>query len=101
VTRKIGIDALGVAVPRRYIDMAELAQARGVAPGKYVEGLGAREMAVAEPGEDTVALATVAARRALAASEIDPGKLGLLIVGTETGWRRRRARPAERSGSSA
>ncbi len=82
---KIGIDALGVAVPRCFVDMVELAQARGVDPGKYVEGLGVREMAVAEPSEDTVALAAVAARRALAASEIDPGRLGLLVVGTETG----------------
>jgi hydroxymethylglutaryl-CoA synthase len=82
---KIGIDALGVAVPRRYVDMVELARARGVEPGKYVEGLGAREMAVAEPGEDTVALAALAGRRALAASEIDRASLGLLVVGTETG----------------
>ena len=82
---KIGIDALGVAVPRRYVDMVELARARGIEPGKYVEGLGAREMAVAEPGEDTVALAALAASRALAASEIDRSNLGLLIVGTETG----------------
>src|SRR3954469_16278202 len=82
---KIGIDALGVAIPRRYVDMVELARARGVEPGKYVEGLGAREMAVAEPGEDTVALAALAGSRALAASEIDRNSLGLLIVGTETG----------------
>jgi len=85
MTMKIGIDALGVAIPRRYIDMVELARARGIEPGKYVEGLGAREMAVAEPGEDTVALAAQAASRALAASEVDRNNLGLLIVGTETG----------------
>lgn len=82
---KIGIDALGIAVPRRYVDMVELARARGVEPGKYVDGLGAREMAVAEPGEDTVALAALAARRALAGSALDRADLGLLIVGTETG----------------
>jgi hydroxymethylglutaryl-CoA synthase len=82
---KIGIDALGVAIPRRYLDMVELARARGIEPGKYVEGLGAREMAVAEPGEDTVALAALAGSRALAASELDRANLGLLIVGTETG----------------
>src|SRR3954464_9875093 len=82
---KIGIDALGVAIPRRYLDMVELARARGIEPGKYVEGLGAREMAVAEPGEDSVALAALAGSRALAASEIDRANLGLLIVGPETG----------------
>lgn len=81
----VGIDAIGVAVPQRYIDMRDLAHARGIDPAKYLVGLGAREMAVAEPGEDTVALATLAARRALAASGLDPAQLGMLVVGTETG----------------
>lgn len=82
---RIGIHALGVAVPRRYVDMADLAHARGVDPGKYIQGLGAREMAVAEPGEDTVALAAQAARRALTASGFERDTLGMLVVGTETG----------------
>ncbi|HEY0483059.1 MAG TPA: hydroxymethylglutaryl-CoA synthase [Kofleriaceae bacterium] len=82
---RIGIHALGVAIPRRYIDMEDLAHARGVPPDKYLHGLGAREMAIAEPGEDTVALAALAARRALAASEISRQRLGMLVVGTETG----------------
>ena len=81
----IGIHALGLAIPRRYVDMEDLAHARGVDPAKYLHGLGAREMAVAEPGEDTVALAALAARRALATSGIGRGRLGLLVVGTETG----------------
>ncbi|HEY5946127.1 MAG TPA: hydroxymethylglutaryl-CoA synthase, partial [Kofleriaceae bacterium] len=76
---------MAVAVPRRYIDIEDLARARGIDPAKYTQGLGAREMAVAEPGEDTVALAAEAARRALAAAKQDPSQLGLLVVGTETG----------------
>ena len=83
--QRIGIHALGLAIPRRYVDMEELARARGIDPGKYIQGLGAREMAVAEPGEDTVALAAQAARRALAASGVPASKLGMLVVGTETG----------------
>ena len=85
MTRRIGIDAIGLAIPRCYVDMEALAVARGVAPGKYLQGLGAREMAVAEPGEDTVALAAQAADRALVASGIDRSNVGLLVVGTETG----------------
>jgi hydroxymethylglutaryl-CoA synthase len=81
----VGIDALGVAVPRRYLDLGDLARARGVDPAKYTHGLGAREMAVAEPGEDTVSLAAAAARRALEIAGLDPRDLGLLVVGTETG----------------
>ncbi|HEX8108283.1 MAG TPA: hydroxymethylglutaryl-CoA synthase [Kofleriaceae bacterium] len=82
---RIGIHALGLAIPRRYIAMEDLARARGVDPAKYIQGLGAREMAVAEPGEDTVALAALAARRALVAGDVSPGRLGMLVVGTETG----------------
>jgi hydroxymethylglutaryl-CoA synthase len=82
---RVGIDAMGVAVPRRYIDIEDLARARGIDPAKYTQGLGAREMAVAEPGEDTVSLAADAARRALAAAKLDGSELGLLVVGTETG----------------
>lgn len=82
---RIGIHALGLAIPRRYVDMEDLARARGVEPSKFTQGLGAREMAVAEPGEDTVALAAQAARRALDASGIAPDELGMVVVGTETG----------------
>lgn len=82
---RIGIHAIGIAVPRRYVDMQDLARARGVEPEKYLHGLGAREMAVAEPGEDTVALAALAARRALDAGAVNRGELGMLVVGTETG----------------
>lgn len=82
---RIGIDAIGVAVPRRYVDITDLAHARGVEPAKYTRGLGAREMAIADPGEDTVALAATAARRALDAAGLDGSELGLLVVGTETG----------------
>jgi hydroxymethylglutaryl-CoA synthase len=82
---RIGIHAIGLAIPRRFVDMTDLARARGVEPDKYIHGLGAREMAVAEPGEDTVALAALAARRALAASGLGRDQLGMLVVGTETG----------------
>ncbi len=77
-----GIEAVGLAVPGQYVDMAELAAARGVAPGKYLEGIGIRRMAVAADDEDTVTLAVRAARQALVG--VDVGDIGLCIVGTET-----------------
>ena len=82
---RVGIDAIGVAVPRRYLDLEDLARARGIDPAKYTHGLGALEMAIAEPGEDTVSLAAAAGRRALEIARLDPRDLGLLVVGTETG----------------
>lgn len=81
----VGIEAIAVATPRRYLALGDLALARGVAPAKYTVGLGAHEMAVADPGEDTVALAATAGARLLRAHDVDVSAIGMLIVGTETG----------------
>lgn len=85
VSSRVGLEALAVAVPRRYLAIEDLAVARGVPPAKFTSGLGAREMAVADPGEDTVALAATAASRLLRESDVDPGRIGMVVVGTETG----------------
>jgi hydroxymethylglutaryl-CoA synthase len=84
VTPSIGIDALSLCVPQGYLELSDLAEARGVPPSKYIEGLGVRRMAVAQPWEDPVALAANAARRLFATSGADPGQVGLCVVGTET-----------------
>jgi hydroxymethylglutaryl-CoA synthase len=81
---KIGIDAIAISVPEGYVDLADLAAARGVAPGKYIDGLGVSRMAVARAHEDPVALAANAARRLFAKAEIDPSRIGLCVAGTET-----------------
>jgi translation elongation factor EF-Tu-like GTPase len=41
MNQRVGIEALGVAVPRRYVAVEDLANARGVAPAKLTVGLGA------------------------------------------------------------
>jgi hydroxymethylglutaryl-CoA synthase len=83
--QQVGIESIAVAVPRRYIDLADLARARGVDPAKYTQGLGGLEMAVAEPGEDTAALAASAVAKLIANRGLDPARIGMLVVGTETG----------------
>lgn len=80
----VGIEALAIALPQHYIELADLARARGVDPDKYTKGLGGLRMAVPDPGEDAVALAATAARRLLATTRLDPGRIGLLAVGTES-----------------
>lgn len=81
----VGIDALAFAGPAGFVEMTDLAEARGVDPGKYLQGLGQRRMAIATPCEDTVTMAADAATRALQGFDIDPAEIGTLIVGTETG----------------
>jgi hydroxymethylglutaryl-CoA synthase len=79
-----GIDAIALAVPRGYVELTELAGARGVPASKYTNGLGTHRMCVAAANEDPVTLATDAARRVLRLSGVDPAEIGLCVVGTET-----------------
>lgn len=82
--RTVGIDAMAFHGPEHYIDMADLAAARGVEPEKYTRGLGQLAMAVATPCEDTVSLAVSAGRKVLQDFAVDPAEIGTLVVGTET-----------------
>lgn len=81
---QVGIDAVSFAVPEGYIDLGELAEARGIPPEKYFSGLGVRQMAVAAFHEDPVAMAANAARRLFRQSGASVDEVGLCIVGTET-----------------
>ena len=81
----VGIDSIACHVPKHYIDMADLAEARGVSAAKYVDGLGQERMAIATPPEDPVHLAVNAACKALERMGIDPAEIGYVAVGTETG----------------
>lgn len=80
----VGIDQLAVYVPRYVLNLETLAKARGVPPEKISIGLGAHEMAVAPPWEDTVTLAANAGARLFAQGLARPEEIGLLLVATET-----------------
>jgi hydroxymethylglutaryl-CoA synthase len=92
--RPVGIDAIGVYVPRLYVDLTgEWATAR--APlltrgdvdklvGKVIDGVGVRRMAIADAHQDCATLAAMAAKRVIDASGIDPRDIDYLAVGTET-----------------
>ena len=58
----IGIDAIGMYMPRHYLDMETLANARGADVDKYKIGIGQDKMAVIAPSEDIVTMAAEAAR---------------------------------------
>jgi hydroxymethylglutaryl-CoA synthase len=58
----IGIDAIGMYVPRHYLDMETLAKARGADVDKFKIGIGQDKMAVISPSEDIVTMAAEAAR---------------------------------------
>lgn len=79
-----GIDALSISIPQYYIELAELAAARGIAPEKYQVGLGVQQMTIPASHEDPVTLAVQAARQLLQSSGISAANIGLCMVGTET-----------------
>jgi hydroxymethylglutaryl-CoA synthase len=80
----VGIDQLGVYIPRYALPLDRLAEARGVPVEKIRVGLGAHAMAVAPPWEDAVTLGANAAARVFRQGEVRPDDIGLLVVGTET-----------------
>lgn len=82
--RPVGIDSIALALPRSYVDLADLAEARGVAPAKFQSGLGVNRMAIASPDEDPVSLGVNAARRLFRRASVSPAEIGLCITGTET-----------------
>ena len=80
----VGIDQVGVYLPRYMLPLDRLAEARGVPVEKIHLGLGAHAMAVAPPWEDAVTLGANAAARALHNGDVDTDEIGLLVVATET-----------------
>lgn len=80
---KIGIDKIGFYTPQTYMDMAELADARGVERGKYLVGLGQEEMAIAPLYEDAVTMAANAANAIL--DDADREQIDMILVGSESG----------------
>jgi hydroxymethylglutaryl-CoA synthase len=81
---QVGLDALGIAVPSLTLELTKLAAARGIEPGKFLDGLGVTRMSIPPLDEDTVTLAARAGKQALEQGGIDPNDIGLLVVGTET-----------------
>jgi hydroxymethylglutaryl-CoA synthase len=80
---KIGIDRLSFFTSRHYLDLAILANARGIDVNKFYVGLGQKKMSVPAPCEDTVTLGANAAQQAL--KNIPKDTINTLLFATETG----------------
>ncbi|MEL0537970.1 hydroxymethylglutaryl-CoA synthase [Staphylococcus debuckii] len=78
----IGIDQLNFYIPNFYVDMAELAEARGVDPNKFLIGIGQSQMAVSPVSQDIVSMGANAAQPIL--SEQDKKDITMVIVATES-----------------
>lgn len=83
MTEKSGIDRIGFYIPRYYIDLSTLAEARGVSADKFYVGLGQKKMAVPPPDEDIITMAANAADRIL--NQEDKNNISTVIFATESG----------------
>lgn len=79
----IGIDQLAFATTDYYIDMVDLANARGVDPNKYLIGIGQSKQAVVPPTQDAVTLGAAAAAKLMNPSL--KKEITTVIVATESG----------------
>ncbi len=76
------VAGIGVAVPERAVGNAPIAARLGVTEEWIVARTGVRERRVAAEGEGVVELAAEAGRRALAAAELEPAAIDLVLVAT-------------------
>ena len=80
---KIGIDKIGFAMPKYYLDIKDLAKARGIEEEKFTKGLMQLEMSVTPVTQDIVTLGAAASFEIL--DDEDLKNIDMIIVGTETG----------------
>ncbi|UGB06515.1 hydroxymethylglutaryl-CoA synthase [Staphylococcus sp. HL28] len=78
----IGIDKINFYVPKFYVDMSKLAEARQVDPNKFLIGIGQTEMAVSPVNQDIVSMGANAAKDII--TDEDKKKIGMVIVATES-----------------
>ncbi|PNZ69261.1 hydroxymethylglutaryl-CoA synthase [Staphylococcus croceilyticus] len=78
----IGIDKINFYVPKYYVDMAKLAEARQVDPNKFLIGIGQTQMAVSPVSQDIVSMGANAAKDII--TEDDKKHIGMVIVATES-----------------
>ncbi|NCX93182.1 MAG: hydroxymethylglutaryl-CoA synthase [Gammaproteobacteria bacterium] len=82
-TIKVGIDRCAFYTPPFYLDLATLAEARGVDKDKFYIGLGQHKMSVIPPDEGIVTMGASAALQAL--KDTDLNDIDWLLFATESG----------------
>ena len=80
---QIGIDQLAFYTPKTYLDLVDLAHARGEEPDKYRIGIGQSEQAVIPVTQDAVTLAANAAVGVV--DDTNRDKMAMVLFGTESG----------------
>lgn len=83
MTETVGIDRMGFYTSDMYLEMTDLALARGEDPAKYHVGIGQDKQAVIPPTQDVVTMAANAAAQILTSA--DKAAIKMVLFGTESG----------------
>ncbi len=80
----VGIDDVALYVPKHYLPIRVLAEARGIEPEKLRLGLGLESMSLPDTFEDAATLAANAAYELMERNGLKPQDIGRLYLGTES-----------------
>jgi hydroxymethylglutaryl-CoA synthase len=80
----IGIDDMALYVPALYLELSDLATARGIAYEKLKHGLGLERMAVTDCHEDAATMAAEAILELFNKNKLNPKDIGRIYLGTES-----------------
>ncbi|KAJ3191332.1 hypothetical protein HK101_007860 [Irineochytrium annulatum] len=80
----VGIHAIELYVPKKYVSQTELEKFDGVSAGKYTIGLGQANMGICDDREDINSICLTVVQNLLEKYNINPRDIGRLDVGTET-----------------
>ncbi|KAI8919123.1 hydroxymethylglutaryl-coenzyme A synthase C terminal-domain-containing protein [Powellomyces hirtus] len=80
----VGIHAIDIYFPKKFVDQSALEQHDGVSAGKYTIGLGQQKMGICDDREDINTICMTVVQSLLEKYSIAPTDIGRLEVGTET-----------------
>lgn len=81
---KIGIDDMALYVPSLYLELADLAEARGIPYEKLKNGLDLERMSITDVHEDTATMAAEAVLELFERNTLNPKQIGRIYLGTES-----------------
>lgn len=84
MTTLTGIDAIGYYIPKLFMPIEYLAEARNIEYAKLNKGLGLKAMTLTDVDEDSVSMAANALLSLIMENKINPSEIGRIYVGTES-----------------
>jgi len=81
---KVGISGISFYIPKLYVDLSELAEARSIPFEKLKYGLGLERMALPDINEDAASFAANALIELFGRYDLNPGEIGRIYMGTES-----------------